>query len=324
MPLTNSIDKDKMLIVISPPSINNSYYTKVYDQIVAFDIAYAKSIIGKDNVVVLGDAATIKYLAKHLPKDILLEQKLEDIWLRDCSTVNPHNPVQFRYAAAAQGGKQEDADYVQEAFNKFTNKHDLSFDKSSLILDGGNYVDNYNGRAIVSDRFLKDNGLSYLAAKKKLKKLLHLNEVAIIPSDDPKGLAHADGQVMFIEENTVLVSDYNDPPFQKSIHKELEESFPGIKILIMPTKFEDDAFDSKYGSACGIHVNSTVTKQQIYFPIFNKSTDEKALKIVTKNTTKTVVPIDASKVCNMGGSIRCLSWQLVDENAEKLIKAARE
>lgn len=75
---------------------------------------------------------------------------------------------------------------MQEAFNKFTKKYNLSFDKSSLILDGGNYVDNYHGRTIVSDRFLKDNGIPYLAAKKKLKELLHLNEVTIIPFDDPK------------------------------------------------------------------------------------------------------------------------------------------
>lgn len=63
MPLTNSIGKDKILIVISPPSIKNRYYTKVYDQVVAFGITYAKSIIGKDNIVVLGDALTIEYLA---------------------------------------------------------------------------------------------------------------------------------------------------------------------------------------------------------------------------------------------------------------------
>jgi hypothetical protein len=68
---------------------------------------------------------------------------------------------------------------------------------------------------------------------------------------------------MFVEENTVLASDYNDPSFQKSIHKEVEESFPGINIILIPTKFEDDAFDSKYGSACGTHINSTVTKQHI-------------------------------------------------------------
>lgn len=63
---TNQIDDEKMLLVITPPSINNNYYKNAYDDIVAFDIAYAKSIMGKDNIIVLGDAATLNYLKQYL------------------------------------------------------------------------------------------------------------------------------------------------------------------------------------------------------------------------------------------------------------------
>ena len=325
MPYTNSIDEDRMLIVLAPPAIDNRYYKDVYDQILAFDIAYAKRIIGKDNVVIIADAATKKYLEQHLPKDILIEHKLEDIWLRDCSMVNPAQPLQFRYAAAAQGGVQADADYVQNQFNQFAKKHDIQFKRSRLILDGGNYVDNYNGKAIVSDRFMTDNQLSYATAKKKLKKLLNLEAVAIIlAEDDKEGLGHADGQVLFIDDNTVVVTDYQDADYQKQIQEELERAFPNVKVLLVPTEFGTVAFDAKYGTACGLHVNSTVTKKYIYFPVFNGKTDAKALELVKKNTSKTVVAIDASAVCTMGGSVRCLSWQLMGENAVKLIKAARK
>lgn len=323
MSYTNSIEPSKMLIVIAPPSIKNPYYTKVYDKIIAFDVAYAKSIMDKDNVVVLVDKATKNYLKDHLPEDILLEQELDDIWLLDCSTLNPFHPVQFRYAAAAQGA-QKKADLVQDKFNILKKNFKLDYERSNLILDGGNYVDNYSGRAIVSDRFLMDNNLSYTTAKQQLKKILQLKEVAIIPNDNPKGLAHADGQVMFIDDNTILVSNYNDTSFQKSIQDELEIAFPGIQILLMPTEFDHTVWDPAFSSSCGIHINSCMTKDYIYLPIFNGKTDSAATQLVKNNTSKTVVPIDASNVCMMGGSVRCLSWQLVGNNAKKLIEAARK
>ena len=323
MTYTNQIDEDKMLLVITPPSINNSYYANAYDDIVAFDIAYAKHVMGKDNIIVLGDTETLNYLKQHLPEDILLHQSLEDIWLRDCSMVMPYAPTQFRYAAAAQGN-QADADYVQDKFNAFAKKHDIQFSKSAYILDGGNFVDNYNGRAILSDRFLVDNNLTYQVAVNYLIDELGLNEVAIISNDDPDGLAHADGQVMFIDDNTVAVTDYNEPAFQNDINAELRAAFPGINIIKIPTIVDTTVWDPNFGSSCGIHINSTVTENYIYMPIFGNTTDDQALQLVRNNTSKTVVPIDASLVCRMGGSVRCLSWQVVDENAKQLIAAARK
>lgn len=323
LPYSNQIDDDKMLLVITPPSIHNHYYADAYDDIVAFDIAYAKHILGKDNVIVLGDAATIDYLKQHLPEDILLQQNLEDIWLRDCSMVMPYAPIQFRYAAAAQGN-QADADYVQEKFNAFANKYKIKFSTSPYTLDGGNFVDNYNGRAILSDRFLEDNHLTYQAAKAYLKQALGLNEVAIIPNDDPNGLAHADGQVMFIDNNTIAVTDYNEPAYQQLIHDELRTAFPGIKLLKVPTIRDTTIWDARFGSSCGVHINSTVTKHHIYLPVFGNATDDQAIQLIQRNSSKTVVPIDASLVCRMGGSVRCLSWQVAGENAKRLIEAARQ
>lgn len=321
----NTVDEEKMLIVIAPPSINNPYYKEVYDQVVAFDIAYAKAVLGKDNIVVVADALTCKYLKNHLPEDILLEAKLEDIWLRDCSMVMPYAPVQFRYAAAAQAGNQEDADWVQEKFNKFIDRYNIDYERTELILDGGNLVDNYNGKVVVTDRFLEDNKLSYAQAKKELQVLLNVDEVAIVSSDDPDGLGHVDGMLMFIDENTIAINKYMEVDFREEVLDELRHSFPNIKIIELATEFDEGAaWDEKFGSSCGVHTNATVTHNYIYMPIFSGNTDQLAINKVEKNTTKTVVPIDAANVCFMGGSVRCLSWQVVGENARKLIEAAQK
>jgi hypothetical protein len=52
---TNQYSDRRHTIVIAAPAANNDYYQEVYSQIIAFDIDYAQSIIGKDNVVILGD-----------------------------------------------------------------------------------------------------------------------------------------------------------------------------------------------------------------------------------------------------------------------------
>jgi agmatine/peptidylarginine deiminase len=52
--------------------------------------------------------------------------------------------------------------------------------------------------------------------------------------------------------------------------------------------------------------------------------DQYVVNLIKQNTTKNVITINAKGVCPMGGSIRCLTWQLTGENAKRLILAARE
>lgn len=318
---TNTAASEKMLIVITAPPSNTSYYRDVYDKIISYDIEFAKKVLGKDEIIVLGDKKALSILRKELPEKILLKADMRDIWMRDFTTVNPYSPVQFRYAAAAQGGKQSEADWVQEGFSKFAKKLGLEYSGTELILDGGNLVDNYKDKVIVTDRFLEDNNLTRAEAVRALKDLLHVELVAIIPSDDPEGLAHADGMAMFIEKGTIALNKYKEP-FRGRVIKELKKSFPGIKIVEIKTTFDDSEWDERFSSACGIYTNSIVTEDHIYLPQFGTELDKKALKTVQDNTSKEVIPIDASEVCFMGGSVRCLGWQQTGENAKKLTRAA--
>ncbi len=311
-----------MLIVITAPPSDAIYYKDVYDKIIQYDIAFAKNVIGKDNIIVLGDEKALSVLEKELPQDILLKANMRDIWMRDFTTVNPFHPVQFRYSAAAQGGKQSDADWVQDGFINFTDEHGIKYQVSKLILDGGNLVDNYKDKVIVTDRFLEDNKLSNDKAVQTLKKLLGASQVAVIPSDDSEGLAHADGMAMFLDNNTVALNKYEEP-FRSDVMNALNNAFPGVKVVEIETKFNDSVWDERFGSACGIYTNSIVTDKFIYLPQFGTKQDKKALTRIQENTSKKVVPIDASKVCYMGGSVRCLGWQVSGDNAKKLINAAR-
>lgn len=321
---TNQISDDRMLLVLSAPSVNEPYYEPAFQRIVDFQIAYAREIMGNDNVIILVDGDTKPYYEDKLPADILLAANIYDIWMRDFTTINPHNPVQFTYTWASMT-KQESQE-VQGSFSAFADQHQLQRHSTGLLLDGGNIVDNYAGRVITTTRFMEDNGLSYDEAKQALAEWLNADEVAILEPDEDV-LAHSDGMISWIDEDVLLVNDYtHEAAFRKLILDELRSSFPGIEIIEVPVEYQSNAPGEWDGfeSACGVNLNAVLTYENIYVPTFNMPHDQDALAIIQDNTTNNVIPVDATGVCAMGGSVRCLTWQVVGENAKKLILAARE
>jgi len=321
---SNEISSDKMLLVLSAPSIHESYYSSAFQLIVDFQINYAKSIMGNDNVVVIVDRDTKSYYRGKLPEDVLITADVYDIWVRDFTTVNPLNPVQFKYTWASM--TQQESIEVQNSFNAFADKYGIQRAKTNLLLDGGNIVDNYAGKVITTTRFMDDNNLNYEEAKQELINLFNATKIAIIEPDE-EVLAHSDGMVSWIDENVLLVNDYSsDPMFRNLVMDELQSAFPNATIIEVPVQFSTNSpgvWDG-FESACGVNLNSTVTLKNIYVPIFNMSHDQQVVDIIQQNTTKNVITINSEGVCPMGGSVRCLTWQLTGENAEKLILAARE
>jgi len=321
---SNEISNDRMLLILSAPSVHDPYYKPAFQLIVDFQIEYAKAIMGNDNVVIIIDKDTKPFYENKLPADILITADVYDIWVRDFTTVNPLNPVQFTYTWASMT-QQESID-VQNSFVAFADLYNIQRSASNLLIDGGNIVDDYAGRVITTTRFMEDNHLSYEQAKQELMKLLGASEVAILEPDE-EVLAHSDGMVSWIDENTLLVNDYSsDPSFRSLIMAELQSAFPTARIIEVPVEYKTnppgqwDGFES----ACGINLNSTVTYKNIYVPIFDMPHDQYVVNIIKENTTKNVITINAEGVCPMGGSVRCLTWQLTGANAEKLILAARK
>jgi agmatine/peptidylarginine deiminase len=318
-------NKNKMLLVISAPSINDEYYSSSFKQIVDFQIRYINSIINNDNVILIVDLDTKSYYDKKIPESVILTEEIYDIWMRDFTTVNPLDPVQFKYTWASMTKKE--SEFVQKSFIKFANKYDIKRNNSNLLLDGGNIVDNYAGKVITTTRFLEDNDLNYREGKKILKKLLGATEVAILEPDE-EVLAHSDGMVMWIDEEVLLVNNYKNKSleFRENILAELKISFPTTRIIEVPVKYKENKVGEWEGfsSACGINLNSVMTPNNIYVPVFNMSHDQEVVKIIKQNTSKNVILINAEEVSHMGGSVRCLTWQITGVNAEKLVLAAKE
>ncbi|MCP4704735.1 MAG: hypothetical protein GY865_09010 [candidate division Zixibacteria bacterium] len=329
---TNTIAEGRMLLVLAAPSESEFELdeAKIYNNIVDFQVNYALQVIeaGHDNIIVLVDDAT-KSKYGQLPDDVLLS--VADgglhIWSRDYTTVNPYDPVEFTYTWSTMSKDESKA--VQTRFNEFLAEHNIIRKTSDYRLDGGNIVDNYEGGIITTTRFVTDNTMDVSTAKDYLKNLLGATKVAILEPDE-EVMAHSDGMVMWLDGKNLLINDYESvedfgADYQQYIMKEVTSSFPNANIIKVPVQFSDDP--NNESSACGINLNSVMTKNALYVPVFGgvyTNNEKKVLSAIESNTTKPIVEVEANGVCDLGGSVRCLTWQLTGDNAEKLIMAARE
>ena len=300
---------DTTLIVLSAPSVKNKYYSAVFPQIIDFMVQFANIVHGKDQVVILVNQDTLPYFQGKVSPNLLMKAKIEDIWLRDFSPVIPSRQVKFKYSPNYLS--KPIYTQIENSFEHWFLSNGLTYHrKSSIVLDGGNVVDNPAGtRAIITDRILSDNpSLKKNEVKHQLKQLLDVNEVAIIREVPDDTTGHSDGMVMWANNNKILLQEMSEPE-RTEIITELNQSFPDVEIVEIPDYYKYETWKG-FTSACNIFVNSIVTDKYIYMPTFNGPHDEEMLGLFRSHTEKIVVPVPAQSVCFMGGSARCLSWQV--------------
>ena len=205
-----------------------------------------------------------------------------------------------------------------------TEEAGLVFGESALLNDGGNFVDDYAGRAIVSRTFLRDNALSEDEGRRVLAEEAGLEHVAFIEADEQGGLEHAVGVAAFIAPNVVVMNSYpEDPAYAASLRADLKAGLPGVIIHEIVTAYDGSSiYDAAFGSACGLYTNMLVTPQRIYLPQFGIAEDRVALSSMREWSSKEIIPVDSSKVCHMGGGVRCMSWQLRGESAAAVLASA--
>ena len=310
---------EKTLIVLSAPSVNDKYYSAIFLNIIDYMANFINIVSGKDEAVILVDAATLPYFKNKVPSTSLIKVQVEDIWIRDFSPVIPSKQVKFKYLPQSQSAS--DARIIDKSFEDWFLSNKLKYHaKSSIILDGGTVVDNTAGsRVIVTDRILSDNpSLTKASAKESLKQLMGVQQVAVIREIVGDTTGHADGMAMWVTNSKILLQTL-DEPIRSQVIDELESSFPGVHIVEVPDYYQDATWQG-FSSACNIFVNSVVTDNFIYMPTFDTAHDNKMLELFQSHTDKTVVPVPAKNVCFMGGSVRCLSWQVKGANKAKILQ----
>ena len=64
-----------------------------------------------------------------------------------------------------------------------------------------------------------------------------------------------------------------DEPFRSAVIDELKSAFFNLEIIEIDVEFDRQVWDKKFSSARGININSLMTDDFIYLPVFNKLLD---------------------------------------------------
>lgn len=250
-------------------------------------------------------------------EEILLKNKIQlsllshtnDIWARDYMPIQNGlgQMIRFQYTPDYLKGKK----YASTITNtlKVCQRLKLKTIKNDLIVDGGNIV-HYGNKVVMCDKVLKENkNYSRKEIIEKLRWTLRVNHVLIIPTHPEDLFGHADGILRFINQRTVLVSDYSkeSPSYWKTLTNELKKYKLDIVKLPCNTFKNRNTFD-----ATGIYINFLQMKNIIFYPIYGLPEDIKVEKLLNKLFPKNkIIPVESREIAQQGGVLNCISWNIL-------------
>jgi agmatine/peptidylarginine deiminase len=326
-----------LIVLVTPQGSNDPYYGEFYDDIVDFQISYAKRIAGHDNVIIIAPEGEVyDRVSCTLPRHVL-KGRVNDIWMRDIAAARQKNPILFQYwpnyiEPSSLRDKIRNT-YLDVLAQYGIDSEDLIL--SNIILDGGNFVDNGLDTVVMTSRVYEDNPqFSPVEIKNQLKQETEYKYVAIVEELDGDTTGHSDGMVSFIDEKVLALGDLGELNYEYR-QSLLAQIASDIKLVTIPNKYKNEQWRS-FTSACGVHLNALTTTDYVYVPTFghdpknqqqgrpySKAWDDTVVNMIKANTEKTVISVPVPhNVCRMGGSVRCLSWQVEGEIADTLVEAA--
>jgi len=263
--------------------------------------------------------------------------KIQDIWARVFCPIYFSNNVVFKslyrpsyftknqiikYSISDNQTGIDLANFLKLKVNYFI--HPIA---NNLILDGGNFISNGQGTAIVTNKIIADNqNLSTDEIKQIFKTQIGISNLIILPVEPGDITGHIDGTVRFINDSTLIVSSYPDiyskgqnniseedyiidKQFLDNIADTLIKSFT-VKRLVNDIPKNDGV--NGVASAFGNYINFLRIGNYLFLPQYDIPQDEISIDFFNKNFPElTIVPIkkDIDKLSKLGGVLNCISWQ---------------
>lgn len=270
------------------------------------------------NKVYFSDLLPDRYplLYKELAEEIVaaghqvdLLRGTRDIWCRDFMPiqVDEANYVQFQYKPDYLLGCEDmvtDAGMVRQILPL------RGCRESSLVIDGGNVVNNTD-TIIMTDKVMRENpDLTSSQVKSRVQKATGVKNVVLIPVEPDDECGHSDGVLQFLNENTLLVNDYSMtyPDYGKRVLEAISAAgFDYIEIPYVP----DEDVTGDFTSALGNYVNILYMKNLVVVPIYGIAADTRVREIYTDLfKDRKVKFVDCSDLAKQGGVLNCISWNV--------------
>ena len=318
------IPSDAVLLAVPSDETTEAYYEGFVPKLVRFYISLLKKADPKHFFIIAAGGERYRQLRREL-KDAGLQEKhsvkwgLPDIWCRDvCPVVTPHGTVQFRYHPTLV--EEEDAKDIEDRYTKFLNASRIRSSRATIkqdgderpfFLDGGNFCHDGQDCAVVTRRAACVNEIKRKELARQLTRLTRIKKIAVIPEEPGDILGHADGVVSWLGPKCIAMNRYDEPheqPFRNEVRAILTETFGKIEIVELPY-----APTCRLWKGCqdatGVYTNILHTASAAYVPAFGLPEDEEAIGIIEAHCDRPVIRVPMGKVAQMGGAIRCLTWQ---------------
>lgn len=232
----------------------------------------------------------------------------KDIWCRDYMPVQVSDEkfVQFKYNPDYL--KPKKYRHVRSEQAEIPSPLPLHFTASNLIVDGGNIV-RHKSRVIVTNKIFPENKpLEQPAILEKIKTVLSVDEIIVIPKVPGDFTGHSDGMVRFINHNTVLLNDFRK--FNETYFEKLKKSLTrnGLNITLLPWEGWKNKTDKE---DTGDYVNFLHVGDLIVVPEFDSGTDDLAKQVIRYCYPNAKIKvIDCRSIGLEGGLLNCCTWNI--------------
>lgn len=230
-----------------------------------------------------------------------------DIWCRDYMPVpvGIGEFIQFRYKP----------DYLKGYEHLITRPTDIAgipeierCTRSEIVLDGGNVVA-CASRCIVTEKVFRENpGMDRTELIERLRGLLRVEDLLVIPKEPYDAVGHADGVVRFVDEGTVVISDYSRiaARFGRRLTAILRRSMLGwVEVPYSPREGRRGDLPPAFGN----YVNFLRVGGLIVMPSYGIPEDKEARRIIAEAAPGSIVrELDCSELSMEGGVLNCVTW----------------
>jgi agmatine deiminase len=181
--------------------------------------------------------------------------------------------------------------------------------KTDIILDGGNVTRTTN-KVIMTDRVFIDNQ-NYQRKQliKELHELFQVDKLYFVPEQPNDFTGHSDGMVRFIDENTVVINDYQREKEWFSRAFEIAIHNTGLDYIKIPYNVYDNKSNDQ---ANGDYINYLQMENTLIIPTFGIKEDEETVRqLETIFSGQTIETIDSNEIANDGGVLNCITWNIL-------------
>jgi agmatine deiminase len=241
-------------------------------------------------------------------------QGCSDYWTVDFMPIQTADNrfVQFVFNPDYLRNSPEDHKFISD-YKTICKSISLDAVQSDLLVDGGNVIRASNKVIMTEKVFTENDNLSINEVIDELKSKLEVEDIIFIPIDKEDITGHADGMVRFIDEYTVLVSDFKK---EIALREELISRLKKANLEVVPFVYNPYQNIEEH-DAKGIYINYLQMDNLIVLPIFEMSDDEVAIRQIEKAfPTSKILTLNAEEVAKGGGVLNCISWNIKTTNNE--------